>query len=163
VCWLRIRTIFRTFIRWQVFAPMLGATACTAGILRLMGAPILTGLSNRVLIVACTIVGLYAIVVAINEGRQIYRRSMAKTLLTRLFNEGRTFTTDFSKPLSQEDSQSARDWVDRVNKCLRSYLDESYAMRFNVQVHFIMKDNSMAIGEIQQRTEKLEEFLQELN
>lgn len=159
---LQIKVFFRTIFKTQVFTPMLGAIGCAAGVLRLTGTQIVPGLSNKALIWVVAIVGLYAGIVAISEARRVYKRLMAKALLVPLTIEGRTFIADLSKSLDEEGSNKAKDWIQRVESCIGKYLDDSFLTRFRLILPFTMKDNFVALGDIQQKVDKLEEFLRDL-
>jgi len=140
---------------------MLGAIACTAGILRLWSSPpVIPWLDNKVLIWACAIVGFWAVTVAVNEGRRIYRRSVARNRLGELYRKGQSLILIFASPDADADRQ-AHEWIDETRALMREYLDDSYVSRFDVLYSRLAVDR-IQHGEIVQRLEKLDGFIHEL-
>jgi hypothetical protein len=160
-----IPKVVSVIFRWAVFGPILGAIACVAGILRLLGSPVSPYVSNRTLIYLCMVVLFCALVVAGREGRQIYKRSMARTELALLVGEGKVFVGDLSQDLTEITGPQATNWIARVETCLKKYLHESFVTRFqtNYASGGQAKRNFPYLGEMQMRVEKLEEFLVELD
>ena len=154
---------FKVIIRWQVFAPMLGAIGCTAGILKLWSssAPLVPWLNNRILIGACAVIGLWAITVAVNEGSRIYKRSVARKKLGSLYQQGQRIYLMFSSPLVEDRDKLAFTWIKAVESVIRGYLDDSYISRFDVPYPKEL-DGKIHHAEIFQRLESLEEFMHEL-
>ena len=141
---------------------MLTGAALIVGILHFLGPNQMV--STGTLIIVSAVVAVVALSVSINEGRRIYKRTVAQKMLTTFYDEGREFIRDQSQPVSEQLDRNARDWISRVETCLSKYLGQSYVLQFRIHGNkTIMNDMSLLQWwEIQGRVEKLEKFLSEL-
>jgi hypothetical protein len=161
-----IPKVVSVIFRWAVFGPILGAIACVAGILRLLGSTDVSPyVSNQTLIYLCVVVFFCALAVASREGRQIYKRSTARTELTLLVGEGKVFVGDLSQDLTEITGPQATNWIARVETCLKKYLHASFVTRF--KTNYASGGQAYReypyLPEMQMKVEKLEEFLVELD